>query len=44
MRNLSENDWVFPFKPGMGTFRSLCVWKEKDVLKMPVREPSPLSW
>ncbi|KAK3283969.1 hypothetical protein CYMTET_8359 [Cymbomonas tetramitiformis] len=36
IKNLAENDWVFPFKPGMGTWRSLTVWKEKDVLKMPV--------
>jgi trans-2-enoyl-CoA reductase len=36
VKNLGENDWVFPFKPGMGTWRSLAVWKEKDLLKMPV--------
>ncbi|KAK3281133.1 hypothetical protein CYMTET_11062 [Cymbomonas tetramitiformis] len=36
IKNLAEHDWVFPFKPGMGTWRSLTVWKEKDVLKMPV--------
>jgi len=36
VKNLQENDWVFPFKPGMGTLRSLAVWREKDVLKMPV--------
>lgn len=37
VKNLSENDWVFPFKQSMGTWRSLVVWKEKDLLKMPVR-------
>jgi len=36
VKNLSENDWVFPFKFGLGTWRSLVVWKEKDLLKMPV--------
>jgi len=36
VKNLSENDWVFPFKQSMGTWRSLVVWKEKDLLKMPV--------
>lgn len=36
VKNLSENDWVIPFKTGMGTWRSLAVWREKDVLKMPV--------
>ncbi|XRB25437.1 J domain-containing protein [Pseudoscourfieldia marina] len=35
VKNLAENDWVFPFKPKMGTWRSLAVWREKDVLKMP---------
>jgi NADPH:quinone reductase-like Zn-dependent oxidoreductase len=35
VKNLSENDWVMPFKPGMGTWRSLAVWREKDLLKMP---------
>jgi len=35
VKNLSENDWVMPFKAGMGTWRSLAVWREKDVLKMP---------
>ena len=39
VKNLSENDWVFPFKFGLGTWRSLVVWKEKDLLKMPVRSP-----
>lgn len=35
VKNLAENDWVFPFKHSMGTWRSLAVWREKDVLKMP---------
>ena len=43
VKNLSENDWVFPFKFGLGTWRSLVVWKEKDLLKMPVRSPCRLS-
>lgn len=35
VKNLSENDWVIPYKPGMGTWRSLAAWRERDVLKMP---------
>lgn len=35
VKNLSENDWVIPYKTGMGTWRSLASWREKDVLKMP---------
>ena len=30
---LSENDWVIPNKPAMGTWQSLVTWKEKDVIK-----------
>ena len=36
VKSLTENDWVLPFKPGMGTWTSLAVWKESDVLKIPV--------
>ena len=36
VKTLTENDWVIPFKPGMGTWRSLAVWKESDILKVPV--------
>ena len=32
---LSENDWVIPNKPAMGTWQSLVTWKEKDVIKIP---------
>ena len=32
---LQENDWVLPYAQGMGTWRSLAVWKEKQVLKVP---------
>ena len=35
VKNLSENDWVLPYKAGMGTWRSLVSWREKDVLKIP---------
>ena len=35
VKALAEGDWVVPFKPGMGTWRSLAVWKEKDLMKMP---------
>jgi len=36
VKNLQENDWVLPFKPHLGTWRSLAVLKEKDTLKIPV--------
>ena len=36
VRNLSEGDWVIPAKAGLGTWRSLAVWKEKDTIKLPV--------
>lgn len=36
IKGLSENDWVIPFKQGAGTWRSLAVLKEKDLLKIPV--------
>ena len=32
---LQEGDWVLPYATGMGTWRSLTVWKEKAVLKVP---------
>lgn len=35
VKNLSDNDWVLPFKPGVGVWRSLAVWKEKDLMKIP---------
>ena len=36
VKNLQENDWVLPFQPRMGWWRSLAVFKEKDTLKVPV--------
>ena len=36
VKNLQENDWVLPFMPHLGTWRSLAVLKEKDTLKIPV--------
>ena len=35
VKSLNEGDWVIPYKPSMGTWRSLAVWKEKDVVKLP---------
>lgn len=35
VKNLSENDWVLPYKASMGTWRALAAWREKDVLKIP---------
>ena len=36
VKNLQENDWVLPFMPHLGTWRSLAVLKERDTLKIPV--------
>ena len=36
VKNLQENDWVLPFVPHLGTWRSLAVLREKDTLKIPV--------
>ena len=35
VKSLNEGDWVIPYKPNMGTWRSLAVWKEKDLVKLP---------
>ena len=35
MKGVKENDWVIPFKPHMGSWRSLAVWKAADLLKLP---------
>jgi len=35
IKSLNEGDWVMPFKAGMVTWRSLAVWKDKDVVKIP---------
>lgn len=37
VKNLVEGDWVIPLRPGLGTWRSLAVWKEKHVFRIPVR-------
>ncbi|QDZ23160.1 trans-2-enoyl-CoA reductase [Chloropicon primus] len=36
VKNLQEGDWILPFTPHLGTWRSLAVVKEKDTLKIPV--------
>ena len=43
VRNLREGDWVIPMQTHMGTWRSLAVWKESDVLKFP-KEGLPLEY
>ena len=35
VKSLNEGDWVLPYKAEMGTWRSLAVWKEKDLIKLP---------
>ncbi|EFN52133.1 hypothetical protein CHLNCDRAFT_27061 [Chlorella variabilis] len=35
VKGLAENDWVVPMKPNLGTWRSLAVAKEKDLLRLP---------
>ncbi|KAL4435235.1 hypothetical protein ABPG77_001917 [Micractinium sp. CCAP 211/92] len=35
VKALAENDWVVFMKPNMGTWRSLAVAKEKDLLRVP---------
>lgn len=30
----AEGDWVIPTKTFMGTWSSLAVWKEKEVIKL----------
>jgi len=35
VKNLSENDWVLPYKAALGTWRSLAIWREKDIMKIP---------
>ncbi|KAI7836141.1 hypothetical protein COHA_009971 [Chlorella ohadii] len=42
VKGLAENDWVVPLKPNLGTWRSLAVLKEKDVMKVPA-EVMPLE-
>ena len=35
VKSLNEGDWVFPYAGDLGTWRSLAVWKEKDLIKIP---------
>ena len=35
VKGFKEDDWVIPFKPHMGTWRSLAVWKAADLLRIP---------
>jgi trans-2-enoyl-CoA reductase len=44
VKHLKENDWVIPMKTGMGTWRSLAVWKEKDLRKLPSADLLPLEY
>ena len=41
-KNLLENDWVVPNKPNLGSWRSLAVLREKDLMKIPT-EIMPLE-
>jgi len=34
VRGLNEGDWAVPMKPFMGTWRSMAVWPEKELLKI----------
>jgi len=35
VKSLAEGDWVIPYVPNLGTWRTLAVWKEKDLIKIP---------
>lgn len=35
VKGFREKDWVVPFKPHMGTWRSLAVWRAADIMKIP---------
>lgn len=35
VKSLAEGDWVIPYVPNLGTWRTLAVWKEKDLVKIP---------
>ena len=35
VKGFKEGDWVIPFRPHMGTWRSLAVWKAADLLRLP---------
>lgn len=43
VRNLREGDWVIPAQAHMGTWQSLAIWKEADVLKFP-KDIMPLEY
>ncbi|KAK9864312.1 hypothetical protein WJX84_002485 [Apatococcus fuscideae] len=43
VRTLREGDWVIPAQSHMGTWQSLAVWKESDVLKFP-KDIMPLEY
>lgn len=43
VRVLREGDWVIPGQPHMGTWQSLAVWKESDILKFP-KDIMPLEY
>lgn len=34
-KSLAENDWVIPAEPGVGTWASLVVAREKDLIRLP---------
>ena len=44
VKDLNVDDWVIPMKPGMGTWRSLAVWKEKDLRKLPAADLLPTEY
>jgi trans-2-enoyl-CoA reductase len=44
VKHLKENDWVIPMKAGMGTWRSMAVWKEKDLRKLPSADMLPVEY
>ena len=35
VKGLSEGDWVVPARAGLGAWRSLAVWRDKDLFKIP---------
>lgn len=43
MKSLAENDWVIPAQPLMGTWRTMAVWKEKNLISVG-KEVMPLEY
>ena len=43
MRGLREGDWVIPLQTHMGTWRSLAIWKEPEVMKFP-KDALPMEY